>query len=304
MRRLLIVGMASIVALAGCAPREPADGPAGTGAGSVVTSVRPPPSTQVSISTPETLPVTTTSTTITSSPTTTNTPLTPDQAVFQVRIDGGYVPQLVAALRAPSVTVYADGAVYLSEPDDSWGTPPRLLVGRSDPGEVAAIATAVAADGLLSRDFGSPAVTDMPETTVILRGPTGEQTGRVYALDFGVDFREGLSDDQVAWRTQLRTLVDDLRALATDPREWTPEQVRVLTVPYGNEPNGSEAVWPGPDLAQTQSTPRWPDGCLGVTQGASELYAAARANSSATWATAGGPMTLAVVAVLPGEPLC
>lgn len=232
-------------------------------------------------------------------------PAPPGGVVFQVRSDGGYVSSLVTASRVPDVTVYADGSVYLAERDLGWDAPVRIRVDHLDPAAVASFVADVEGEGIVREgDFGRPAVTDMVDTTVWLSGPGGAVSATAYALDFSAGTAPTMSGDQVRHRARLRSVIDTATRLATDPQEWTPDRVRVVNVPYGNPPTGSDPAWPGPDVAQAEAAAWGGNGCLGVADGAAALYAAARANPGSTWTTDAGPHTLAVVPVLPGEEPC
>ena len=177
------------------------------------------------------------------------TPLPGGQIVFQVTTAGGLVPQLYYLLESPSLVVYGNGRVLAQVANPHVGrVPARFEVARSDPASVAALAAGAEADGLVSpsTDFGTPRVTDMPTTRVLLRGRGDAVEVNVYA--FIEQFESELTGTQQRSRAALRTLIAEISALAQNaPRtDYRPEDVTVFEVSPEQMPDGDAVTWPGP----------------------------------------------------------
>lgn len=172
-----------------------------------------------------------------------------DQIVFRVTTAGGLVPQLYYLLESPSLVVYGDGRVLTQASNPPAGrVPARFEVVRSDPASVAALAARAETDGLVgpTTDFGTPRVTDMPTTRVLLHGRGEAVEVNVYA--FIEQFESELTGTQQGSRAALRTLIADVSALAQSAptSDYLPEDVTVFEVPPEQVPDGTAVTWPGP----------------------------------------------------------
>lgn len=219
-----------------------------------------------------------------------------DQVVFRIRTGDGYWSRPRAAFEIPSLVVTGDGAVHAAAPTTGFASP-TVVVNHVAPAEVAGLAAALEGDGLLTRGFGEPAITDHETTTVSVHGAGAAQTATVYAL--GAD--HGLDGTERERREQLREVIDVLAALSVGTQPWSPDRVRVQRLWSDGTPvPGDLPAWPGPDLATLPPN----GGCREVTTGAAELHAAALTNPDAVWSSTEGQSWLAVVPLLPGESAC
>lgn len=244
-----------------------------------------------------------------------------DQIVWQVRTTGGLVPQVAWAAQRPSLTIYGDGRMFVATPglDRRYDQPVQLETGTIDREELALLVARAEASGLFEpdADLGSPQVTDMPSTTVLLHGEGEEQLISAYAL--GGRFDADLPDTVVRDRETLRRLLLSAETLLPSPEPWTPTRLRVLRLeddatfePKPDaDPDAEPLPWPGPDL--TELTRPGPDtggstavlGCGEVTgDEAADLFEDALDNPLPTWEVDGKIRTVVVVALLPGEAAC
>ena len=103
----------------------------------------------------------------------TPTALPPDLAVFEVEAYGGLVPPIVTAFSGPALVVYGDGRViqFVNE-HRPYDSPPAYVITTVSPIAVAEFAAEAEATDVINErtDFGMPEVTDLPFTTVWLRG--------------------------------------------------------------------------------------------------------------------------------------
>ena len=225
--------------------------------------------------------------------------------VLQVVDVGGYISDQVLAGRPPLVTVYADGRVITEGPVPAiWPPPalPNLQLHRVDEAGLRELLDRAVAAGLTETgDLGSPKVTDNPSTRFVLRKDGATATREAYALGYGAEpaeaGRNGLTDEQVAARDRLVTLLGELRDPAgtlgadrvTGPEPYEPEAVAGVVGPYYDvDPPQPEQPWPGPDLP---GVPR-PYGvtCVAATgtQAQALLEAAASASAVTPWVSADG----------------
>ncbi len=230
-------------------------------------------------------------------------PLPADRVVFEVRVEGTFVPALARVYEVPELIVNGAGTAYVVE-DRDWRVPPSYSVGSVDPLRIAGLSAAVERNGTLdTNDFGDLSITDMPNTVVRMHGPTREHQATVYGLDVG--YTDRLNGDQEDRRDEISGLIDQLRSMVSDLRPWVPDRVRVVNVRYEYADQVPDPpTWPGPDPATFGPGGELSDGCLEIVDGAGALYDAARANPGAAWSTPQGPRTLAVVPLLPGETAC
>ena len=119
-------------------------------------------------------------------PKSTPLPLPADQVVFEVEAYGGLVPPIVTAFSGPALVVYGDGRVIqFGDEKRPYDSPPAYVITTVSPIMVAEFAAEAEATDVINdrTDFGTPEVTDLPFTTVWLRGENGEQKVQVYAFD-------------------------------------------------------------------------------------------------------------------------
>jgi hypothetical protein len=186
----------------------------------------------------------------------------PDEVVLRIEHLGGFVPAQTLAARLPIVTVYGDGRVItqgltiLIYPGPAL---PNILERRIGAADLSRLVTMAVEAGVGSQvDYGTPGVTDVPETRFTVSTSDGVLTSTVYALDID---DEGLTAEQVAARQKLRDLqaaLTDLPATlgaeaAGEERPYEPVALAALTSPYVSPEDGPdleqpEMAWPGPAL--------------------------------------------------------
>lgn len=226
--------------------------------------------------------------------------------VFMVNSSGGLVPPVFYALQSPSLVVYGDGRVLTAVSSAAPQlVPVRYELARIDPGRVETFVASVTAGGLISpgTDFGTPRVTDLDTTTVLVDGGSGPAEVRVYALD--EQFEANLTEAQRAARADLRTLIGQASALAAGAPAvgYTPDRV-VVYEPVSSADEAATASWPGPppESFMVPSRARRSTSCgeLGG-DAATTTYRAALDNPGARWLVDGTTRVLAVNSLpLPG----
>lgn len=235
------------------------------------------------------------------------TALPADRMVFMVMSSGGMVPALLYALQSPSLVVYGDGRVVTL----SAGVVPELIPARYNVArvDVAAVENFVASadrGGVISSatDFGTPRVTDLDTTTVLLDAGAGPQQVRVYALD--EQFDRDLSPVQRETRARLRTLIDAAGQLATGAATaaYIPDRVAVYEPMSGAGDEPATTAWPGPppESFMVAVRARRSTACGELSgEPARVAYRAALANPGARWLVDGTTRVLAVNSLpLPG----
>jgi len=241
----------------------------------------------------------------------------PDEVVLRIEHLGGFVSPRTLATRLPVVSVYgdgrviSDGPVILVYPGPAL---PNLLERRIGVTELnRLVAMAVEAGVGSETDYGTPPVTDLPETRFTVSTTDGVRTTTVYALE--VD--KGLTAEQVAARQKLRDLQNALTDLPTtlgadaagEERPYEPTALAAVTSPYVGAEEGleqPEIAWPGPALPG-EPLGSLPDlRCLTVTGDdlAAVLEAAAGANTLTPWVWEGERWLVAFRPLLPDESSC
>jgi hypothetical protein len=172
-----------------------------------------------------------------------------DQMVFMVMSSGGMAPAVYQALASPSLAIYGDGRVLtVVEAPVLQLIPARYEVARIDPAAVASFVADVEAGGLINpgTDFGTPRVTDLPSTTVMVRGSNGSQQVSPYAFDERFDAR--LTPEQRDARAALRAVISQASALVAGASRvlYSPDRVVVYEVEPGNNDGSAAPGWPGP----------------------------------------------------------
>lgn len=230
-----------------------------------------------------------------------------DQMVFMVMSSGGMVPPLLYALQSPSVAVYGDGRVLTAVQGASPQlVPVRYELARLDPGAVEGFVSSVVSGGLLGpgTDFGTPRVTDLDTTTVMVDGGDGPTQVRVYALD--EHFDRDLTPAQRDARARLRTLIGQASALSAGAAgaAYTPERVVVYEPISGAGDEPATVAWPGPPPSAflVPSRARRSTACGELAgDAAGAAYQAALVNPGARWSVDGTTRVLAVNSLpLPG----
>ena len=239
----------------------------------------------------------------------TPTPALPgNQMVFMVMSSGGMAPAVFQALASPSLAIYGDGRVLtIVEAPALQLIPARYEIARIDPAAVLSFVADVEAGGLITAgtDFGTPRMTDLPSTTVMVHGRNGSEQVSPYAFDERFDAR--LTPEQRDARAALRTLISQASALAAGASRvpYSPDRVIVYEVEPNNNTEPSTVGWPGPPLSSflKPTTNRRARACGELDADPAEVvYQAALNNPGARWLVDGVTRLLAVNSLpLPGD---
>ncbi|MBI2684266.1 MAG: hypothetical protein HYX33_02565 [Actinobacteria bacterium] len=141
-------------------------------------------------------------------------PARPD-TVLDVRLDGGFVPREVIFRRTPTLHITGDGRVVITGPETlpyPGNSIPNLRERLLDRTGQARLVDAIRASGLSERPlvFGSPLVTDVPETVVTIRVDGRTTVQRIEAFTTDGAFDRGLPPAALANRARLRALLSRL----------------------------------------------------------------------------------------------
>jgi len=223
-----------------------------------------------------------------------------DQMVFMVMSSGGMAPAVYQALASPSLAIYGDGRVLtVVEAPVLQLLPARYEVARIDPAAVASFVADIETGGLINNgtDFGTPRVTDLPSTTVLVHGLTGQHQVNVYAFDDRFDAR--LTAEQRSARTALRAMIEKASALAAGAARvpYSPDRIVVYEIEPGSNTEPATTGWPGPPLSGflAPSTSRRAIACGELdADPAGVAYRAALTNPGARWLVDGATRILAV----------
>ena len=231
-----------------------------------------------------------------------------DQMVFMVISSGGMVPSVVSSLQSPSLAIYGSGRVLTRvEAPALQLVPSRYDVADLGVAAVQNFVSTAASAGIISEgmDFGTPRVTDLATTTVMLHGAAGSSEVRVYAFD--ERFEEGLAPAQRDARARLRALIAQANTLAAGAAQapYVPDRVVVNEALPGRNQEPATIAWPGPPpssfLAPTNNGRVIACGELRGAE-AETVYRAALGNPGARWLVDGDTRVLGVNAVpLPGS---
>jgi hypothetical protein len=242
----------------------------------------------------------------------------PDEVVLRIEHLGGFVPVQTLAGRLPIVTVYGDGRVITEGPTILIYPGPALpnilerRIGTAELNQL--VSMAVAAGVGADVDYGTPWVTDVPETKFTVSTTDGVLTSTVYALGMT---EEGLTQSQIEARRKLHDLQTALTDLPTtlgagaagEERPYEPKALAALTYPYAPSDEGleqPEMAWPGPALPG-EPLGSLPDlRCVTVTGDdlAAVLAAAADANTLTPWVWEGERWFITLRPLLPEESSC
>ena len=227
-------------------------------------------------------------------------PLPGDQMAFMVMSSGGMAPAVYQALAGPALAIYGDGRVLtLAESPLLTLIPARYEVAHIDPAVVASFVAQVEASGIVNpgTDFGTPRMTDLPSTTVLVASRNGEHKVSPYAFDERFDTR--LTEQQRGARAALRSVITQASALAAGATRapYSPDRVTVYEIEPRNNNEPATMGWPGPPPSSflTPSTSRRSIACGELIADPAEVvYRAALANPGARWLVDGVTRTLAV----------
>jgi hypothetical protein len=228
------------------------------------------------------------------------TALPGDRMVFMVMSSGGMAPAVSQALASPSLAIYGDGRVLtVLEGRVHQLIPARYEVARVGPDTVASFVAEVEAGGLINAgtDFGTPRLTDLPSTTVMVHGRNGQEQVRPYAFDESFDAR--LTPEQGGARAALRAVIQQASTLAAGVARvaYSPNRVAVYEVEPRNLGEPATVGWPGPPPASfmSPSSSRRSIACGELMADSAEVvYRAALDNPGARWLVDGATRVLAV----------
>jgi hypothetical protein len=239
-------------------------------------------------------------------------PLPGDRMVFLLQGGaGGFTPHFHQALLTPALAVYGDGRVIqYDEGEQDPNVPAAYVLSRVDPALVATFVADAEARNLINSetDFGYPAVTDTPSTTVLLHGASGPHRISVYAFDAGFD--DDLTRAQRRARQELAEVIDRASALPGDGERlpYLPDRVKVTEFAFDGGGKGRAKEWPGPDPESflVPSTTRSIRLACGELSGpaAEKVYAAARDDPDGVWTHDSKQRVFAVAPMLPGTEGC
>lgn len=221
------------------------------------------------------------------------------QLVFVVRQFGGMTPTVVSAMQSPSVAIFGDGRVLTSQQESALQPiPARYAVANVGAAAVRDFAASARSTGLFDgTEFGSPRVTDVSTTEVMIQDDAGRSEVRVYAL--GPRFDDQLSAAQRDARERLRALIEKAGALASGAptTEYVPDRIMVSEPIPGRNDEPAVTLWPGPPPPAflTPASGGRVIACGELTGAdARTVYQAALNNPGARWLVDGVTRTLAV----------
>jgi hypothetical protein len=248
-------------------------------------------------------------------------PVDPDQVVFRVSWDGGFVTPESLLARLPVIVVYADGRVITQGPQiDIYPGPilPNLQEHTLSADALARLIQLARDKGLLQTiHYGMPGIADVPDT--VLEINVDGQSYRISASALGHD-APGAGDVDAEGRATLQGFIDALTGVpATDfvdeehPFEVTGLRVyagKAVVVPDSEFPGEQAPIdWPLADLATAglpvANSPL--DVRCQVIDGddlAKALPLLEAANTLSTFRSNGELYTFTVRPLLPGETGC
>jgi hypothetical protein len=238
-----------------------------------------------------------------------------------VRVDyvGGFVPATYNLTRLPTISVYADGRVITDGPTTREFPPkalPNIQLRKISSGDVQKLVGKALDAGVGNpTDFGTPGVTDLPNTRITVTTSDGVKKTEVYALmDEMAD--AGLTPAQEQARRKLLDLIKALTDLDTTlgagkvsaVEQYQPTKVAAVAGPYqaqGDVQPGPEIAWPGPALPGTSLGEGLNLGCVvAEKEAAAVMTAAAKATSITPWTSGGKQWTVTLRPLLPDEAGC
>lgn len=253
-------------------------------------------------------------TTTTEGPSTTAA-TSPDDAVLQVRFEGGFAPVEMIYNSLPRYTLLGDGRLVFDGPVPAifpGQLLPNVQVARLAEGDVARILELVAAAGLpditeeLNTEYANT-VADAPNTVVRYFDEAGEHTFSVYALGAGLDPPQ---DPRVAALQRLVETLDAAAASVPAVEPWDIDALQILvTDSFGgeNEPDAVVTPWPLDAPIDDLAKPVF-DGLRCIALEGEQATTATAVFANATQLTffddGAGIHRLVVRPILPGETAC
>jgi hypothetical protein len=246
-----------------------------------------------------------------------------DTVALRIDYTGGFVPPAFNLTRLPAVSVYADGRVITPGPQIMIYPPPalpNLQVQHISTGDVQKLVERAVAAGVgkTGVDYGTPNITDLPNTRFTVTTPDGVQRTEVYALMESMESASGLTPAQRDARQKLLDLmkaVTDLSGTlganavgASEP--YQPTKVAGIAsawAPPGDGTSaGPEIAWPGPALPGAPLGEGLGLGCVVAEQqeAGAVLAAAAKASTITPWTSGGKSWTVGIRPLLPDETGC
>ncbi len=239
-----------------------------------------------------------------------------DAIVVSVVRGGGFVPAEISVDQRPLFRLYGDGTVLmLPAMDNPLESFPRLDRFSLTEEGIQFVLEATNGAGLLgaAKDFGQPAVTDMPTTVVTVRTADGESGQSAYGLDF-TDPAAGLTDAQIEARETLIGLIDDLRAIPTDRPDLlasdvtTYEPTAAALWIFEREGTNDQPLtdWPLETALEDVPTDANGNRCLEITGPELATLEATAKNGlvGMLWQSGSTAWSLGANLILPGDPGC
>jgi hypothetical protein len=247
-----------------------------------------------------------------------NHPLGGEDIVLQVVTGGGFVPIEYHLTLLPEFTLYGDGTVIVPGPVMTiYPGPalPNLQMTKMSEEAIQTLLTAAKEAGLFTNnvDYGTPAVFDVPSTSIVINAQGMTYRSDIYALGF--EDGGGLTLEQQQARAAINAFRGKLSTLAFTEEEytWTRYDFSALAVfvraidpgftpdPTDVQPN--RLTWPLSDLAA---------GGQEVMPGVRKLVVSgaeltklkpllAQATQITVWESGGKEYVLAFRPLLPGE---
>ncbi len=239
--------------------------------------------------------------------------------LVSIDVAGGYVPLEVNLRNTAEFLLLGDGTVIAAGVTDMRYPGPAinpLQTTTISEAQIQELLAGADAAGLLGGevDYGYPAVTDLPDTSVDITvgGSTSSQSA--YALGFDDGTTLGLSDSQIAAREALQNFIDTAQALVqADSEPYAPEalvayRLSAQAAPPIEEPDlvQEPRSWPIPTLPPPAPETEL-SSCVVIAgqEAAALLIALQEANELTPWLIGSEPPArMAFRPLLPGDPGC
>ncbi len=221
--------------------------------------------------------------------------------VVQVSVGGGFVPVEYNLTQIPGFTLYGDGTVVVTGPQiDIYPPPalPNLQTTTISAEAIQEILSQAKEAGLFANDvdYGQPAITDVPTTTITIDSGGVTYISNLYALGME-EGASGLTAEQqqaratvIAWESQLY----DLTAFEPGETVWAEYEfsgLAVFSLPFdpSTPPDETDVQpnrldWPLGDLS-TLGEPVQPEGYRKVVVSGADLDTLLPLLEEATWIT-------------------
>jgi hypothetical protein len=234
--------------------------------------------------------------------------------VLDITAGGGFVPVEVAVDTRPSFRLYGDGTV-LVKPEEFELAFPTLSTYQLTPEGIQAVLEEADAAGLLAPgpDYGMPAVTDLPTTTLRIALDGESYSHDAYALGFDNDV--GLTPAQVEARARYVAFTSFLASLdSTHPEllvseaaPYEPEAVRVYAWERELKAGQTAPPWPLDEGIETWPAEQAFGAKCQVISGPdldALLTSVSEQEWPYTWESGGSAWTTGIALQLPGDPGC